>query len=43
MAWLVDPQFLLFTACVMERVPVNASDIFPQRYYVDWVKVSTSP
>lgn len=34
-----DNLFIALTACVMERVPVTLNDTFPQKYYVDWVKI----
>lgn len=33
------PLFLALTACVMDRVPPQAGDQFPQLYYIDSVKV----
>jgi hypothetical protein len=34
-----DVQPLILTATVMERVPTLPSDVFPQEYWVDWVRI----
>ncbi len=39
MAFFTDPLFLALTACVMDRVPPTAQDVFPLEYMIDWVKI----
>ena len=34
-----DMQPFIFTATVMDRVPTLPSDVFPQEYLVDWVRI----
>ena len=38
--YLTAAEFILLTACVMDRVPPTPQDVFPQHYYVDWVRVT---
>ena len=40
MKYLTAAEFILLTACVMDRVPPTPQDVFPQHYYVDWVRVT---
>lgn len=40
-ASLNNPLFLALTACVMNRVPVQPGDVFPQLYFIDYVKIWT--
>ena len=38
-AAFTDPLFIALTACVMGRVPVLPTDVLPQEYLVDYVRV----
>jgi hypothetical protein len=36
---MTDVQPLILTATVMERTPTLPDDVFPQEYWVDWVRI----
>jgi len=36
-----DPQPLILTMTIMQAIPTQPVDIFPQEMFIDWVKVHT--